>query len=68
MSEDNTHRTRQIARVEIFVSNYRMLYGHLGSLDCDLLSEDAIDNLKSMFAQAENWVEELERSTRKLLD
>jgi hypothetical protein len=68
MSQENTHRTQQLILVETFVANFKAAERQLDKLDCDTLSEDAVDNLKRVFGEARNYVEILQESTYKLLD
>lgn len=68
MSEENTQKTIQLALVETFVANFEAAERQLEKLNCDILSEDAIDNLRVKFGEYRTYVEELQHSTYKLLD
>jgi hypothetical protein len=68
MSESNTAKTRQIAKVELVKNLFVSLRNAVSELNCDILDEDAIDNLRTLLAQSEGHIEELDRSTHKLLD
>jgi hypothetical protein len=68
VSEDNTHRTRQIfyaLRVQELVSTLALL-AH--DLDANVLDESAIGSLKAGIDCCERDARELVRSTYKLLD
>lgn len=68
MSEDNTHGARQIAAVEVFICSFEAARQQLTRLDPNVLSEDAVKELHRLFGIASDWVDRLDRSTRKLLD
>jgi hypothetical protein len=68
MSEDNTARSKQIAAVELAISCYSMFDASLKRLNCDILSEDAVDNLRRLAGEMEQYIEMLDGSTYKLLD
>lgn len=68
MSQVITRRTQQIAAVELTISLFNSFAQSVGRLDCDVLSEDAIDNLRVLLRQMETHIEELDKSTYKLLD
>jgi hypothetical protein len=68
VSEDFTLRVRQVSAVEYTIACYDALVEALGRLNPDILDEDAVDNLRLLCRSMRQHVEDLDRSTYKLLD